>query len=75
MLMSILWQKLAFRNEMRLAALSLQETLTSLPNIVLLSTGNKATIADSRIVGWVFLQSGFADLSIVYSLGQVLANC
>jgi hypothetical protein len=28
--MSSLWQKLAFRNEMRLAALSLQETLTSL---------------------------------------------
>jgi hypothetical protein len=30
---------------MRLAAKSLQETLTSLLNIVLLSTGNKATIA------------------------------
>jgi hypothetical protein len=27
MLMSILWQKLAFRNEMRLAALSLKRTL------------------------------------------------
>jgi hypothetical protein len=40
-----MWQKLAFRNEMRLAALSLQETLTSLLNIVLLSTGNKATTA------------------------------
>ena len=33
-----------------------------------------ATIADSRIEGWVFLQSGFGDLSIVYSLGQVLAK-
>jgi hypothetical protein len=43
--MSAMWQKLAFRNEMRLAGLSLQETLTSLLNIVLLSTGNKATIA------------------------------
>jgi len=36
--------------------------------------GSNATIADSRIVGWVFLQSGFGDLSIVYSLGQVLAQ-
>jgi hypothetical protein len=36
---------LAFRNEMRLAGMSFQETLTSLLNIVLLSTGNKATKA------------------------------
>jgi hypothetical protein len=31
--------------ELSLAAMSLQETLTSLLNIVLLSTGNKATTA------------------------------
>jgi hypothetical protein len=43
-----------------MAVMSLQETLTSLLNIVLLSTGNKATIAvvHHRIINANFVRIG-----------------
>jgi hypothetical protein len=58
--------KVNIQSRVATGKMSLQETLTSLPNIVLLSTGNKATIAvvHHQIINANFVRLGDLSLKI-----------